>query len=367
MRPLWHAPDGCSPDLKYPSDAGLMSDLRARVTEYFEGSGRSREGGWRMLLKTLVILVWTVGSYAALVFVATTWWQVVPLAISLALALAAIGFSIQHDGGHGAYSRSRTLSSLAAASLDLIGGSSYMWNQKHNILHHTYPNVVGADDDISQAPWLRLSRADELRPRHRYQHIYSWILYTLVPPKWFLVDDFKRIRTQRAGARLVPAPDHRALTLLLLGKAFALMWWFVIPLMVHGLSFGLVATYLLVFFVWGNALSTTFQLAHCNDAAEFTPWPREGASLPDSWAEQQLATTVNFARGNRLLTWYTGALNHQIEHHLFPRVCHVHYPALSRIVQDVCERRGIRYRDHGGVLDALRSHVTHLKRMGVVA
>lgn len=364
---MWQAPEGCSPDLKYPSDTGLMAELRARASEYFEGSGRARDGGWRIILKTFAIFAWTVGSYVGLVFFASTWWQVILLAIALALALAAIGFSIQHDGGHGAFSRNRKVSAMAAASLDLIGGSSYMWNQKHNILHHTYPNVVGADDDISQAPWLRLCRGDELLPVHRYQHIYSWLLYTIVPPKWMLVDDLRRIRTQRAGNRYVPPPKGRALELLLLGKAFAFTWWFVIPFAVHGFSLALVGTYLLIFFVWGNTLSMTFQLAHCNDAAEFTPWPREGSSLSDSWAEQQLATTVNFSRGNSIVSWYTGGLNHQIEHHLFPRVCHVHYPALSKIVREVCERRGVAYRDHGSVFSALRSHVVHLRRMGEVA
>lgn len=363
-RPVWITPAGRNSSLKYSRESGLNGELRRRVAAYFDEHGLSRDGGLPMVFKSAVILAWAVGSYLLLLLWAEAWWMQALLAVSLALALAGIGFSIQHDGGHGAYSSNPMVSRFAAWTLDLMGGSSYMWHHKHNVLHHTYPNVEGADDDISQAPWLRLSTADELRPFHRHQYWYSWLLYAIVPPKWIFVDDFLRIRTERAAARRVPRPKGKALVVLFAGKVIAMTWIVVIPLAVHGFSLGLLAIYALIAWVWGLTLATTFQLAHCSTAAEFTEWPAEGEPMEHAWAEQQLATTVNFSQGSRLVTWYVGGLNYQIEHHLFPRVCHLHYPALSGIVRDVCNEHGVQYREHGSMVDALRAHIDHLKRVG---
>ena len=317
-----------------------------------------------MLGKTLVISLWLLCTYVGLVFLASTAWQFIALSLSMGLALACVGFSIQHDGGHKAYSRHVWVNRLAAFSLDAIGASSYMWHHKHNVLHHTYPNIERVDDDISQSPWLRLSTTDVHYRVHRFQHIYSWLLYALVTPKWLFFDDFRRMSTQRAGARHVPPPRGAALAVLLFGKSLAFAWMFAVPLAVRGPSLGLLGIYVLIAWAWGLSLATTFQLAHCSEAAEFGAWPREGEVIPRCWAEQQLATTVNFAPGNGALTWLLGGLNHQIEHHLFPRVCHLHYPALSKIVRDVCDRRGIRYRVEPSFWTALRSHVAHLRRVG---
>lgn len=341
-----------------------MSELRRRVAQYFDENEIDRHGGWRMVFKSLVIMSWAVGSYLAMLLWAESWWVLGLLAISLALALAGIGFCVQHDGGHGAFSKHPTLSRVAAWTLDLMGGSSYMWRHKHNILHHTYPNVEGADDDISQAPWLRLCEADERLPMHRHQWWYAWILYVWVPPKWIFVDDFKRLRTQRAGARHVAPPSGAALVLLFVGKALAFTWILVLPLALHGPSLGLFALYVFIAWVWGATLATAFQLAHCNIAADFVPWPAPGDGIENAWAEQQLATTVDFAPRNALLTWYIGGLNYQVEHHLFPRVCHLHYPAIAPIVRDVCREHGVRYRVHPTMLQALGAHVAHLYRLG---
>jgi len=363
-RPVWTPPPGGNTALKYGRESTLIGDLRTAVSAYFDETGHARDGGWRMIAKSAVILTWTATSYFLLLFWAETWWQSVALAISLALALAGIGFCIQHDGGHGAYSSNPALNRLAAFTLDLMGGSSYMWDQKHNVLHHTYPNVLHADDDITQAPWLRLSESDPLLPAHRHQWWYSWLLYAIIPPKWIFVDDFNRLKTERAAARRVPRPKGRALVTLFVGKALAMIWILILPFAVHGLSLGVLGIYLLVAWVWGAALATTFQLAHCNDAAEFTPWPAVGEPMGHAWAEQQLATTVNFSADSAVVTWYVGGLNYQIEHHLFPRVCHLHYPAISGIVRKVCAEHGVEYRTHGTMLDAVRSHVAHLKRVG---
>lgn len=109
-----------------------------------------------------------------------------------------------------------------------------------------------------------------------------------------------------------------------------------------------------------NVLSAVFQLAHCTDAAEFAPT----SDLESGWVQHQLATTVNFAPGNPLLRWYLGGLNFQVEHHLFSRVCHVHYPSLAQIVRETCVRHGVVYRCQPTLLRALAANWRWLRQMG---
>src|SRR4051812_37024534 len=105
---------------KFPSDAGFHAEVRRRVADYFRRTGKREQDQPAMYLKSAVIVAWLAGSWALLVFAAETWWQALPLAVSMALALAAVGFSIQHDGGHNAYSSRRWVNKLAARSLDMM-------------------------------------------------------------------------------------------------------------------------------------------------------------------------------------------------------------------------------------------------------
>ena len=75
-------------------------------------------------------------------------------------------------------------------------------------------------------------------------------------------------------------------------------------------------------------------------------------------------TTVDFSRRNRVLSWFLGGLNFQVEHHLFHRICHIHYPALSKLVESTCEEFGIRYAANKSFLAAVASHWRWLHRMG---
>src|SRR5438067_1978274 len=141
--PAWPRP-------KFPKDeVGFLAELRRRVDSYFVDGDRRERDCWQMYLKTAVILAWLATSYALLVFVVPTWWLAAPLSISLAFAMSAVGFSIQHDGGHHAYSKHPWVNKLASMTLDLIGASSYLWHWKHGVFHHTYPNVEGQDTDIA--------------------------------------------------------------------------------------------------------------------------------------------------------------------------------------------------------------------------
>jgi linoleoyl-CoA desaturase len=352
--------------VKYPPHTALRERLIQRVNDYFAGSGIHPEGGGRLALKSAVILAWWLASYVGLVFWARTWWQVVPLVLSLGVSVAAIGFNIQHDGGHGSFARKKRWNLVSALALDLMGGSSYFWHFKHNILHHQYTNVDGVDDDLDAGPWLRLAEGQPRRWIHRFQHLYIWPLYMFLPIRWQFWDDFRNLVTGRIGGQPVPRPRGRDLVLLFLGKVVFATWAFVIPLSIHS-PWKVVLVYVAGALVTGVTLGTVFQLAHCVEEAAFAPVPPAGGRMNRSWTEHQIATTVDFSPRSRFLAWLLGGLNFQVEHHLFPRVSHVHYPAIQPIVRSVCAEYGIPKLCHDTLRGALRSHVRYLKKMGRAA
>ncbi|AMV23638.1 Fatty acid desaturase [Gemmata sp. SH-PL17] len=353
-----------APPPKFPKDeAGFLNELKRRADAYFAETGCSERDCWRMYLKTAVILAWLATSYALLVFAAPTVWLAAPLSISLALAISAVGFSIQHDGGHHAYSQFAWVNRLAALTLDLIGASSYMWKWKHVVYHHTYPNVAGQDTDIDVG---RVARLAPQQPRlwfHRWQHLYLWPLYGVTASAWHLYGDFRDVIAGTIGAHRVPRPTGWDLVVFLTGKAVSIGLLLVIPMLVHSWWVVLVF-YAVVTAVVGVVLTVVFQLAHCVGEAEF-PQPIEGGRrMGDTWAVHQVQTTVDFARESRVLCWLLGGLNFQVVHHLFPRVCHIHYPALARIVEATCHEFGVRYTAHRTLWGGITSHFRWLRELG---
>lgn len=314
-------------------------------------------------MKSVVILLWLAASYAACLFLAENWWQAGLCAVSIGLAVAGVGFNIQHDGGHDAFAKTKAGNRLSAWALDLCGGSSYVWRVKHAIVHHSYTNIEGVDDDIDAAPFMRLAPSQERRWYHRFQHIYSWALFGFLPPKWEVWDDFKALANGRIGSQPLPRPNAMQTAGLILGKVVFFGWALVLPL-VLGRSVGAVlGVYAIAALTAGITISVVFQLAHCIEEADFVDAGKDGR-VATPWCEHQLATTADFAPRNRFLTWYLGGLNFQVEHHLFPRISHIHYPALAPIVDEVCREHGVKHRVHDRFFPAIRSHVRHLRTMG---
>ena len=335
-------------------------DLQQRVADYFRAAGVSRKGDARLWTKTALVLLWLIGTYVGFLMLAHGIGVTALFGISMGLAVAGVGFNVQHDGNHGAYSTRPFVNGLAAASLDVLGGSSHLWRQKHNVLHHTYTNVAHYDDDISVGPVARLTREQPRYGAHRFQHIYMWLLYVGVSAKWQLVDDVRQLWTRKINGHPVRRPDRREIALLLSGKLVALLWIGVVPYALKGWVL------MLVFFATCHATTglvsaVVFQVAHC--VVEAHESPRDRASELD-WAKWQVESTVNFAPEAPVWTWYFGGLNYQIEHHLFPTVSHVHYPALSKIVRDACVLHGIRYVAQPSMTAAVRSHARWLRLLG---
>ena len=347
--------------VRFGTRSAFHEALKRGVARHFAATGRSPRGDGRMWRKTAVMLGWAAGSYLALVFGDPAAWERVLLAASLGLAMAGIGFGVMHDANHGSYARSPRANRALGLTLDLIGGSSYMWRHKHNVLHHTYTNIAPLDVDLGGSALLRFSPEQPHRPVMRLQHLYVWALYALYPLGWWLVDDFHRLLTGRIGGHAIPRPRARDVAALLAGKAVFLGWALVVPLVVHP-TWRVVPLAAVTVATLGVTLALVFQLAHCVGEADFHD-ARAGLPVRD-WAAHQVTTTVDFARGNRLLGWYLGGLNFQVEHHLFPKVCHVHYPALSAIVEATCAAYGVRYTAQPSLRAAVAANVRWLRRLG---
>jgi len=298
------------------------------------------------------------------VLVAQTWLQALVLAILLGLSAAGIGFNAQHDGGHRAYSNYFWVNKLMATTMDVLGGSSYLWHWKHAVFHHSYVNIAGLDTDIDLGIIARLTPHQKRLVFHRWQHLYLWPLYGLLAIKWQLFDDFRKLIAGRIGGHRVPRPKKWDLVILLVGKAIFLTAAFGVPLLFHRPNVVLFY-YLVTALVLGTVLSIVFQLAHCVDEASF-PLPREGSGrIENSWAIHQTETTVDFARRSRVVAWLFGGLNFQIEHHLFPRISHVNYPAISRLVEGTCRDFGVNYMEFKSIRAGVASHFRWLRRMGL--
>jgi linoleoyl-CoA desaturase len=352
--------------LKFNGSDRFIRELRKRVDAYFEQTGQRRRDCPQMYFKTATILSWFAVAYLLLLFFVTSWWAILPLAVILGLSMAAIGFNIQHDASHKGYSSLQWVNKTMALTLDLVGGSSYLWNWKHNTIHHTYPNVDGQDDDINIGMLGRLSPQQPRYAFHRYQGIYLWLLYGFLAIKWHLFDDFCNLATGRIGEHKIPRPKGMDLVTFIAGKVVFFSLAFVIPMLLHP-WWAVLGVYSIAAFACGVVLSVVFQLAHCVGEAEFpvAVVSADGQQrMQTEWAVHQVQTTVNFARRNRVLGWLVGGLNFQIEHHLFHKICHIHYPALSKVVEEACREFGVRYSEHPTFFAAVASHYHWLTLMG---
>jgi linoleoyl-CoA desaturase len=285
----------------------------------------------------------------------------------MSLGVAGIGLSVMHDANHGAYAKKPWINDLIGYSLNLVGANSFNWKLQHNVMHHTFTNVVEEDEDISPRGALRMTPHSEWKKIHKYQYVYAWFLYGLMTIVWVIFKDFERIiRYQKNG---LAEKQHANITIewiiLIASKLVYIAYIFVIPLLVTSLLWWQILIGILIMhYLAGFILAIIFQPAHVIEGTEF-PLPDDNDMLEYNWAVHQLFTTTNFGQKSRWFSWYVGGLNFQIEHHLFPNICHVHYNNISKIVQSTTKEFGLPYKSARTFVGALYSHLRLLKQLGV--
>lgn len=341
-------------------------ELRKRVDQYFTDNRISKHANGQMILKSLVIFSFYFIPFVLLLTTPMDWYLQATLWSLMGLGLAGIGMSIMHDANHEAYSSRKWVNRLLGYSLNLVGGSVFNWKHQHNIMHHTYTNVVNYDEDIDDKLILRMSPHKAVKKVHRYQFIYAFLFYGIITLYWAFLKDFIQFRNHIVKGVNPQNRRQNAITLLRIigAKIFYFSYILILPYYLAPVSFGVWCSgFLLMHLIAGIVLTVIFQLAHTVEGTQH-PLPATGGSMENNWAVHQLCTTVDFARDNKLLSYYVGGLNFQVEHHLFPKICHIHYPQLAPIVQQTAREYGIPYMYNTTLGTALASHVRTLRRFG---
>jgi linoleoyl-CoA desaturase len=356
-------------DLKFSRDSQqpFMQELRQKVNAYFQENNISRFANRKMIIKTVTLLALFALPYGIVVSgTVSNFWVLLALWVIMALATAGIGFSIMHDANHGAYSRNKNVNKALGYLMNFVGGNALNWRIQHNVLHHSYTNVSGMDEDIDAGKILRFSPHQERYWFHRFQHIYAWFFYGLMTFMWITTKDVRQvIRYHKNGLLEAQGISLRTALIELIGTKI-LYYGYILVLPMAMLSIPWWQTLILfsiMHFILGLTTASVFQTAHVMDEAEY-PLPDDEGKLENSWAVHQLLTTANFAPKSRILSWFVGGLNYQIEHHLFPNICHVHYPQLSEIVRETAQACGLPYKVQPTFIAALGNHAKMLRQLG---
>lgn len=347
--------------------ADFFSTLNQRVNEYFKTNNISRHGNTEMKVKTVFMYVLYFTPFVVMLSgVVSSLWVMWLLCAIMGTGLAGIGLSVMHDANHGAYSSKAWVNNMLGYSLNVVGGNAFNWKVQHNVLHHTYTNIHDVDEDISPRGILRMTPHGDWKFIHQFQHLYAWFFYGLMTLVWVLIKDFVRIvRYQRDGmVKKQKADIRREWAVLLITKVIYVLYILVLPMSVLDITWWQwLIGFVTMHYVAGFILAIIFQPAHVIDGTEY-PLPDGEGKMDTSWAIHQLVTTTNFANKSRIFSWYVGGLNFQVEHHLFPNICHVHYRRISHIVQATAEEFGLPYKTERTFLDALRGHARLLRELG---
>ena len=348
-----------------PSD--FSKTLKERVDAYFKENGLSRQGDWRMYAKTVLMLGLFFTPWAFIAFGGTGGgWQFWVAEIVMGFGLAGIGLNVMHDANHGSFSKHKWVNQTVSYVLDLVGGSSALWRIQHNVLHHSFTNIEGLDEDIDTPGILRFTPNRPLKKIHKLQFIYAWGFYSIMTLFWMTAKDWLALARYRKKG-LVKSSGNSVGQLtrdLIISKLLYFGYIMVLPALFSGLPFWkIIVGWMVMHAVTGLILASIFQPAHVLEDLQFAQGEK-GTSMEDDNLSHQLKSTANFGTRSRLFTWMCGGLNHQIEHHLFPQVCHIHFSDLAPIVRKTAEEFGLPYRSSTTFAGALALHTKMLWKLG---
>ncbi|MCG6186552.1 fatty acid desaturase family protein [Maribellus maritimus] len=347
----------------------FLTELRTSVNEYFKTNNIEPYGNKAIIFKTAVMaLLYFAPLILIISGVFTSVLPVLACWVVMGFGMSGVGMATMHDANHGSFSKQKWMNKLFGNSLYLLGGFPPNWRYQHNTLHHGYTNIEGHDEDIAPPEVLRLSPHRPLKKMHRYQYLYAWFFYSLMTISWIAVTDFRRLKRYKKemGVKLSGKRTYRSLLIdLIVSKILYYFFFLVVPLFTVPVAWYWVVTgFLLMHFTGGLVLASIFQTAHVVPSSEY-PLPDENGEIDNNWAAHQLYTTCNFAPKNRLFTWMVGGLNHQVEHHLFPNISHIHYRKIAGIVQEKAKKFGMPYHVNSSFLSAVIQHVRMLKILGM--
>jgi linoleoyl-CoA desaturase len=340
--------------------------LNSKVNTYFKENNIEKTGNWKLHLKTIIVFAILFAPYFIIIAMPQIHFGIFfLLSIVIGIGMAGVGMNVMHDGNHGSYSTKSWVNKIMGGSIYILSGNVHNWQVQHNVLHHTYTNIPGHDEDLEAGRIIRFTQEAKWERFHKFQHYYSVFLYGLLTFNWCLTTDFKQLKDylQRKLSYGEPKSPKFLWTTLIITKIIYFSIWLVLP-MVFGVTWWKVLIgFSVMHYTAGLILSIVFQLAHITKETT-NPQPAESGEMEHTWAVHQLFTTVNFAPKNWLVNWYTGGLNHQIEHHIFPNISHIHYNKIAKFVKETAAECNLPYYEYKSMTGAVVAHFQHLKNLG---
>ena len=346
--------------------ANFFKTLNKRVNAYFKENELKRTGNWKLYTKAIIMFGLFLVPLIVILTVSMPQWALLLLTVVIGIGMAGVGMNVMHDSNHESFSNKKWVNKIMGSSMYILAGNVYNWKVQHNVLHHTFTNIPGFDEDIDAGRIIRFNKNTKWLKIHQFQKYYSFFLYGLLTINWAITTDFRQMhkylkRKLSYGKFPNPATEW---TTLIVTKIIYYLLWIVLPLLILDIAWWKV---LIGFFVMhytaGIILSVVFQLAHIVPMAEM-PLPDKEGNLEHTWAVHQLYTTANFAPNNKFISWYTGGLNHQVEHHIFPHISHIHYGKIAKIVKETALEFNLPYNEYKTFHKAISEHFNQLKTLG---
>lgn len=339
--------------------------LKERVNNFFKEKGISPKANFWMWAKSIFLMGLAVVTYVVIMSNVVGVLGFFGLSVLLGFLISIGTMNIAHDALHGAYASKSYLNRILGLTMDLSGAISFYWKKEHTVDHHTFTNIAEHDSDLDVPIVLRLCPKAPHRWFHRFQHFYAVFLYSFNLMHWVYVSDLKRIFRVLKNREASPGkPSRGEVAIMISFKLLHILLFLGVPLLLISFPWWIIVLgYISFLATSGVTLTVIFQLAHIVENVAF-PEPDEGGNLENSFIKHQLTTTSNFANGNPFVNFLFGGLNFQIEHHIFPHVCHMHLSKVSPIVKSTAQEFGVPYHENPSFFSAVRSHFRTLKKLG---
>lgn len=346
--------------------AKFFRTLNKRVNSYFKENNIKRTGNWKLYTKAGIMFAIYLVPFILLLTISMPNWLQLILAGIIGVGMAGVGMNVMHDSNHDSFSSKKWVNKLMGSSMYLLAGNVFNWKVQHNVLHHTFTNIQDHDEDIDAGRVIRFSKHAKWLKIHKIQKYYSIFLYGLLTLNWAITTDWKQMRRylkRKLSYGKFPNPTTEWIKLVLT-KILYYSVWIALPIAVMDIAWWKVLIgFFVMHYVAGMILSLVFQLAHIVPNTEM-PIPDKEGNLEHTWAVHQLYTTSNFAPKNWFINFFTGGLNHQVEHHIFPHISHIHYKKLAKIVKQTAKEFNLPYNEYETTRKAIIEHFRHLGNLG---
>lgn len=343
-----------------PETTNFFKELREEVDLYFKTTNQTKIGGRRMLVKIVVLLIIYFAVYSSIFYFKTT------TSIFLAYVFLGgwsivLGLNIGHDAAHNTVFKKKKKNTYLLLVFELLGTSSYNWVNRHLGAHHLFPNIINYDSDIQQTDIVKIFPEDKHKKMHAYQHFYMPLVYLFYILRWIVYRDFKDYHQTSIGAFDNSKFPRKELFKIVFSKLFYLGYVILLPSLVLGISIWSMVLAFFVLTLSGSFVITMVLLStHVGENTNF-PSPNEDGVMPHSWSYHQLLTTSDFSTDNPIINFLFGGFNHHVIHHLFPNICHIHYPELTKILSRTAKKYGAPYKQNKYLYAAMFSHFKLLK------